>query len=301
MIEGKQFFSGRLRWLSVGLALLSLCSIQAAEKAGMPDLCQVEQTCLPTSTANLIIWLGNHGYPKLILSGESNDERYLHTVHQLMADTDARFDLGTRPDSITTGIEKYIKDAGYDCTVEYRGLEAKTAFAPEWLQENNDPNKGFILLLTYCAYHPENNSFTNAWNAGHAVTLVNAEPDMLLIHDPAHEEDETGRKIITPQVITQATWNEPNGSIPIAGLMLLRGSLLEGPPNSEVMLTGAVCVTMHPDLPRSPDAPPQKAGPNEKIASTGGSGGAVVPGATSAKGDADPGWTTWVFDYLFGK
>ena len=23
-------------------------------------------------------------------------------------------------------------------------------------------------------------------NAGHAVTLVNAEPDMILIHDPAH-------------------------------------------------------------------------------------------------------------------
>jgi hypothetical protein len=36
----------------------------------MPDLSQIEQTCLPTSTANLIIWFGNHGYPKLIASGD---------------------------------------------------------------------------------------------------------------------------------------------------------------------------------------------------------------------------------------
>ena len=30
-----------------------------SKKDGMPDLSQEEQTCLPTSTANLIVWFGS--------------------------------------------------------------------------------------------------------------------------------------------------------------------------------------------------------------------------------------------------
>ena len=54
------------------------------------------------------------------------------------------------------------------------------------------PNKGFILLLAYCNNDRSTDTYSNAWDAGHAVTLVNAMPDMLLIHDPAHDDDETG-------------------------------------------------------------------------------------------------------------
>ncbi len=229
------------RWV-LWLACLPLL---ADEKVGMPDLAQVDQTCLPTSMANLIIWFGHHGYPKLILSGSTRDEAELHTVHQIMADTDARFDLGTEMDNVTSGIEKYIKDAGYSSTVEYRGLEGQgQPFTQDWLKENDEPNKGFILLLAYIHADLQTNNFTPAWNAGHAVTLVNAEPDMLLIHDPAHDEDQTGRKIITPFPLAQGTFHEMGKSESVAGLMLLNGSLLEGPPDSRVMLVGAVCITM---------------------------------------------------------
>ena len=37
------------------------------------------------------------------------------------------------------------------------------------------------------AFDPASNTFTDAINAGHAVTLVNAEPNMILIHDPARK------------------------------------------------------------------------------------------------------------------
>ncbi len=213
-------------------ALLGLClagwiaiPLRAAEKEGMPDLSQEEQTCLPTSTANLIVWFGTHGYPKLIVKGDSKDDGYIHTVHALMTATNARYDFGTRTDAITYGIQKYIRDAGYSCDVEYRGLDwsqakfpeivkdeegekykmdMKTpgAFTQDWLQGNDDPDKGFILLLAYTRFDRGSNTFKSAINAGHAVTLVNAEPNLILIHDPAHYNDEPGRKILTPEVLT---------------------------------------------------------------------------------------------------
>jgi hypothetical protein len=275
--------------------LLAAAPAFALEKGGMPDLAQVDQTCLPTSTANLMIWFGKHGYPKLILSGDSDDERADHTVHMIMADTGARYDVGTEMDAVTAGIESYIHRAGYSGEVEYRGLEGKgPAFTSDWLYQNDDPNKGFILLLTYCNYHRENNSFSEAWSAGHAVTLVNAEPNMLLIHDPAHETDETGRKIITPFPLTNGTFNDNGKLLPVAGLFMLSGSLLEAPPDSQVMLTGAVCITLHKD--GDPSTAP-KSGPNGVLAGVGANGLAQGPAKASTKMS----WWSWVLRFVLGK
>ncbi len=271
----------------------------ADEKAGMPDLAQIEQTCLPTSTANLIIWFGHHGYPRLIQPGATESDRDLNTVHRIMADTDARFDWGTQMSMITYGIERYIHEAGYDCDVEFRGLAGEKAFSEDWLKENDDPNKGFVLLLGYCHYDPGNNSFSNAFNAGHAVTLVNYEPDTLLIHDPAHENDEPGRKIVTPQTITQGTWQETGLKAPVAGLLLLSGSLLEAPDDSQVMLTGAVCITMHPVPGTGAPASPTPAAPTPVVAGTASpSTPASSPAGTSAHPSGGTWWTAilnWIF------
>jgi hypothetical protein len=316
------------RHFLLGLSLAGglVLPVRALEKGGMPDLAQEEQTCLPTSTANLIIWFGKHGYPKLILAGDTEQERELHTLHRLMTDTNARYDLGTRPDAITYGIEKYIHDAGYSCDVEYRGLDygqakftqivkdeegalyhqkdAKPpqAFTQDWLQENDKPDKGFILLLAYCTFNRAQNSFSNAWNAGHAVTLVNAEPKMILVHDPAHDSDETGRKILTPEILTGGTFQSAGFEAPVAGLMLLSGSLLEAPPDAGVMLTGAVCITMHPDKQPGAIIASASGPPNTTI----GGSEAVAPSAKPGSGSTQPAtqettWAMWLFDMVFKK
>ena len=112
------------------LAVVLLTPARSEQKSGMPDLAQEEETCLPTSTTNLIVWFGTHGYPKLIVPGDSDDDGYIHTIHAVMAETDARYDMGTRTDAITGGIAKYIRDAGYNCDVEYRGIDwTKVKFA----------------------------------------------------------------------------------------------------------------------------------------------------------------------------
>jgi hypothetical protein len=287
-------------WAVLGLAASFATPLRADEKVGMPDLSQVDQTCLPTSTANLILWFGKHGYPKLIMPGATQDERESRTVHRIMADTDARFDWGTRMDAVTVGIEKYINDAGYQCDVEYRGLEGKGApFQQDWLKENDDANKGFILLLLYCRVNPMTRTFTPAWNAGHAVTLVNPDPDAMLIHDPAHEDDETGRKIVTPYVIPDGTLVTYEGSESVAGLMLLSGSLLEAPSDAVVMVSGAVCVTMHPAGEGNVAGTSSPAGsPAATLAGTGGATGPVAP-ATSGRQSSS--WWMSIFNFLFTK
>src|ERR1700677_5176153 len=113
----------KLALASAGLFVAGCFPAFALEKGGMPDLAQEEETCLPTSTTNLIVWFGTHGYPKLIVPGDSADDGYIHTLHAIMSETNARYDFGTRTDAITGGIAKYIRDAGYSCDVEYRGLD----------------------------------------------------------------------------------------------------------------------------------------------------------------------------------
>src|SRR5450631_2813800 len=94
------FSTMKRRWLlptcqaaAFGFCLAGFVALPvvAAEKPGMPDLGQEEQTCLPTSTANLIVWFGTHGYPKLIVKGDSKDNGYVHTIHAIMTDTHATY------------------------------------------------------------------------------------------------------------------------------------------------------------------------------------------------------------------
>ena len=294
----------------------------------MPDLSQEEQTCLPTSTANLIVWFGTHGYPNLIAKGDSKEDNYIHTVHGIITATDARYDFGTRMEAISYGIQKYIHDAGYTCDIEYRGLDwskvrrdplvvedvngekykpyvkTPSTFSQEWLQENNDPNKGFILLLAYCHFSRGANTFTPAFNAGHAVTLVNAEPNMILIHDPAHYNDEPGRKILTPEVLTGGVFMLPGYDAPTSGLIVLDGSLLEAPHGANVLLTGAVCITMHPNGSGDTPAAPIPSAPGQAIiaSNNGGSGNpSSSPASPAGPGSADSSWAMWLFDMFFKK
>jgi hypothetical protein len=314
------------------LATLLLSPARAEQKIGMPDLDQGEdQICLPTSTTNLIVWFGLHGYPKLIKPGDSAGNGYIHTIHAVMAATNARFDLGTRTDAITGGIAEYIRDAGYACDVEYRGLDwnkvkvpellkdpdaakykdfdSKTPedFSQDWLSTNSDPSKGFILLLAYVTFDQHTNSFSYAINAGHAVTLVDSEPDSVLIHDPAHYDSMPGRKVLTPDLLTGGVLHLPDYNAPVSGLMLLTGTDMYTPPDATVMLTGAVCVTMHPDQPAIAHVTTSAGGPNAVGGTPTGtataSSSATTPSApaSTASASSNQGWAMWLFDLLFKK
>jgi len=317
-----------LAGLCLASALLVPTLARAEQKAGMPDLEQEEESCLPTSTTNLIVWFGKHGYPKLIVPGDSDDDGFIHTVHALIGETNARYDLGTRTDAITGGIAHYIHDAGYSCDVEYRGLDwtqvkfpevvevydadkdkdfnnsKPEPFTQDWLSTNSDPNKGFILLLAFCNFDRNTNSFSYAINAGHAVTLVDAQPNTLLIHDPAHWRSMPGRKVITPDLLTGGVLHLPGYDAPVSGLLLLSGSELETPRHSIVMLTGAVCVTMHPQATAGTYVAGTAGAPGSTVGTMPGTAPAsapVVAPSPAAPVSSNQSWAMWLFDLLFKK
>jgi hypothetical protein len=118
----------------------------------------------------------------------------------------------------------------------------------------------------------------------------------MLIHDPAHEDDETGRKIITPYVIPDGTLMSDGGSESVAGLMLLSGSLLEAPDDSIVMLSGAVCVTMHPA--DEGVLAGTHASATSSTATLAGTGGTLSPASSGRPGSS---WWMSIFNYLFTK
>jgi len=45
--------------------------------------------------------------------------------------------FGHPPDAITYGVEKYIRDAGYSCDVEYRGLDWSQAKYPQIVEDKD--------------------------------------------------------------------------------------------------------------------------------------------------------------------
>jgi hypothetical protein len=141
--------------------------------------------------------------------------------------------------------------------------------------------------------------FTPAWNAGHAVTLVNGDPDAMLIHDPAHDDDEAGRKIVTPYVIPDGSFQTYKSSEPVAGLMLLSGSLLEAPGDAIVMLSGAVCVTMHPASEGMQAGTPAPAG--SPTATLAGSAPSSIPTAPASTNPQTSPWWMTIFNFFFSK
>ena len=123
-------------------ALLAASPAFALEKGGMADLAQIDNTCLPTSAANLMLWFGAHGYPKLILPGATPEERADRIVHTLMADTGARYDIGTEMEAVTRGLETYIRRAGYACDVGVSRARRPQSVHPGLAAAERRPEQG---------------------------------------------------------------------------------------------------------------------------------------------------------------
>ena len=89
------------------------------------------------------------------------------------------------------------------------------------------------------------------------------------------------------------------------GLLLLSGSLMDTPPDAGIMLTGAVCITMHPVGEGTKILGSASGAPNTTV---GGASGSNSPAPSSAPAaPATPAtspttsWAMWLFDLLFKK
>jgi hypothetical protein len=226
-------------------------------KMGMPDLAQLQNNCLPTSAANLLIWFGQHGFPNLLADHLTSPLDTTAIVRDVMDRTRADYYTGTPSEYICTGLAQYIHDKGYGCTITYRGPATEERFSPSWLDENKIATKGFLLLFAYVKYVPSGGYYQSSSAFGHVVTLVSATPSgSLLIRDPRHREPDHGGKLIVPKMVRDASWKDVHGNVlSEQPLWIFDGAQLEANPGSQAILTGAIRI----ELLNSQDSEPENA------------------------------------------
>jgi len=109
--------------------------------------------------------------------------------------------------------------------------------------------------------------------------------------------------------LTGGSFQLPGYSAPVGGLMLLSGTLMDTPPDAGILLTGAVCITMHPISEGTKIIGGSVGASNSTIA--GGttsttSGPASTPASTPSTpstpaSSPNSSWAMWLFDLLFKK
>ncbi len=202
-----------------GLFLIASCVSAGTPPASIdlsgdvPDLCQTDpdgrfpgngrDLCGPVAVANSLMYLTNHGFPRLRTPAATDKEAQIALVHRLAAggsmDTVER--NGTSPPRLMAGVGAFVAQAGYQVVrLEQQGWRGGTKQFPalceipciDWIKEGLSTPGGAVWLNVGWYRAPAG---TNEYRrfAGHWVTVVGygkdqrgaADPLMLLIHDPA--------------------------------------------------------------------------------------------------------------------
>ncbi|MBN2022774.1 MAG: cadherin-like domain-containing protein [Pirellulales bacterium] len=221
--------------------------------------------CGPTAASNAVMWLANHGFPKLApLTPDRKEDQY-HVCATLGSSSYMNTDgaSGTSPTAWCAGLENYIEDCGYAITrFEFQGWRYMT---PPWDTGVNDPNLDWMRdglqsptgvvcwNVGWCKYDSATDVY--AYQGAHYVTMVghgvNASgpnPDYLVIHDPAPR---TGmsytNNYVLPVALTTGTVTGSSSGLPrsAAGLYKLTGWPISSKGNCAI-LNGAFVVELAP-------------------------------------------------------
>lgn len=166
--------------------------------------------CAPVATSNALMWLGTHGYPKLLPKSQGNQAiAQIQMVHLLasreMMNTSER--SGTGPRRLMHGIKQYVESCEYRCAkLLHQGWRA---VPKEYRHERQAPD------LKWMKSEFANDRSAVLWNigwyqagkqegeyerlGGHWVTLVGYQSDkrhsstgdVFILHDPASRAGET--------------------------------------------------------------------------------------------------------------
>lgn len=238
-------FSG---WTSIaGLAwLLAIPPLQAASKYTMPDLDQEENTCFPAAASNVIYWLGANGYPDLLPTVPAGESRHRRLFNQLLVHCNVSYRLGTRFDTMTSGLTSFFKEHGYkDVKITYQGYGGAKFSGPAWFEKNTQDNVGFILCIDYVKKAGPG-EFTSAANLGHCVSLLTYDDNVAVILDPAHAVDARSRYTLRFQPVINARLKAHNRVYTLPLVYELPGVPLGGHDVDTAILTGAICIEMPP-------------------------------------------------------
>ncbi len=167
-----------------------------------PDFCQTDhrygklpgdgkELCAPVALSNSLVWLNQHGYPKLLDKPKPTPADQAELIRKLCHDDYLAPDLkiGTPPKRVVLGIEKFFKHVGYECQVEQMGWRSSThqigkVPGETWMLKSCMGTSNLLINVGW--YKTKKNIYHRF--GGHWVTLVGFKEEHgrreLLIHDP---------------------------------------------------------------------------------------------------------------------
>jgi hypothetical protein len=232
-------------------------------KASMPNLCQRdakskqlkehgEVYCGPTSVANAIIWLAKYHFSMLIPpSGNLSDHEAALKIIETLGEYMKTNEDGTEIIDTMEGLEKYIRDRGYNVHIEWKGIEdggdydkGKIPYQ-DWIKKGTIGPSNAILSIGLYNHEKEHydlveGHFVTAGGFKHIAVPLNPQnallednststdntcipPSQLIIHDPypqSHAPDfcdllyiPQGKDITCEENVTQPAheYNEISG------------------------------------------------------------------------------------------
>jgi hypothetical protein len=171
----------------------------------MPDLCQTDKAfgslpyggrsfCAPTALANALIAMDQQGYDNLVAGDPRSKEGQRALLEQLgtrpYLETNQR---GIGPISAMKGIQRFVRDRGYQATIEWRGWRRAGEFVTgklidaDWLREGVVGPSNVLLNVGWYRYDKDKDLYSRI--GGHYMTLAGYRQDgdrlLYLIQDPA--------------------------------------------------------------------------------------------------------------------
>jgi hypothetical protein len=170
-----------------------------------PDLCQTDEafratpyggmsSCGPTSFANVLIAMDRHGFGNLVAGDVCSRRSQRALIEQLLARGYLHVNKsGIGPYAAMKGIERFVRERGYDARLEWQGWRHGGPYATrgtvdtDWLRKGVIGTSNVVINLGWYCYDRDEDLYTRI--GGHYMTLVGYRQKgngfVYLIHDPA--------------------------------------------------------------------------------------------------------------------
>lgn len=235
---------------------------------GVPDLMQTDPElelpgggdshCGPVAASNALMWLADHGLPRLVTEAPTPGERQIALVRELASNRYMATSSysGTGASGVMKGIDLYLRARGYrGHELRYQGWRAHQlrystgVRVPEIRFISDGLRAGGVALLNVGWYRPGKLEGAYRRKGGHWLTIVSAgldehgrdDPDALVVNDPAPWSGSEPRSHrVRAEALGQGWLIGEDGPFPSKGYRRLVGDLAVKRPGESAIIDGAV-------------------------------------------------------------
>ena len=187
--------------------VFSCTKFEKVKNESFPDFCQCDRSygtlpregkpyCGPTALSNVLVYLDRNGFSNLLTEENPSSQDQFNLIKLLGSKkyADTSLTEGTEPANLMRGLEKYVKEMGYDISIKWKGWTDGEIYTvgrvpdPIWLKDELAQFSYAILQVGWYKYDPKQNFYKRI--GGHYVSIVDFVNDKkglprFIIHDPS--------------------------------------------------------------------------------------------------------------------